>query len=99
MEAEEAKKYILQNWFDGDEAPYGVDGNAETMAMKVAVEALEKQIPKKPLKEVTENVFRGYSYIGYICPACKSFITDCCEENYFNHCDACGQAIDWSDEE
>ena len=48
MTPEEALEYILANWFDGDEDVKSVvGGNEETMAMKTAIEALEKQIPKK----------------------------------------------------
>lgn len=50
---------------------------------EMAIEALEKQIPKKPIDE--------YHRIAY-CPACGELIVDtyCCPE--------CGQKIDWSEE-
>lgn len=41
MNTEVAKKYILANYFDGDDNVKAVvGGNEETMAMKCAVEAL-----------------------------------------------------------
>lgn len=56
----------------------------------VALEAMEKQIPKKP------NAKRNEA----ICPNCGQTLTE-----FFGfiiaipYCDRCGQAIDWSDEE
>lgn len=52
MTYEEARNYILANYFDGDEDVKAVvGGDEEHWAMKYAVEALEKQI----LKKVTED--------------------------------------------
>lgn len=65
MTAEVAKKYILTNHFDGMvDVKAIVGGNEETMAMKLAVEALEKQIPKR--------VILGYDeHDSICCPNCK----------------------------
>ena len=50
MTNKEAINYILANYFDGNENVKAVvGGDEEYLAMKYAVEALEKQIPKKPL--------------------------------------------------
>ena len=57
-------------------------------AMDMAINALEKQIPKKP-KEI--------DCIGFntlVCPECKMALY-----LYEPYCDNCGQAIDWSNEE
>ena len=56
--------------------------------MKMAIQALEKQIPKKPYKD-NENGIYEKEY----CPICHRslFPND-------HHC-ICGQAIDWRDEE
>ena len=90
MNTENAKKYILANWFDGDDDVKAVTGgNNETMAMKVAVEALEKQIPKKPLYENTYD-----DCVVYSCPACKDEKLILSGDNY---CATCGQALDWRD--
>jgi len=58
-------------------------------AIKIAKEALEKQIPKKPL-----NV--GYINFEVVadCPNCKHVITDI---NSPCGCKHCLQAIDWSE--
>ena len=57
-------------------------------AMRMAIQALEKQIPKKPYKD-NENGIYEKEY----CPIChiSLFPND-------HHC-ICGQAIDWSDDE
>ena len=64
------------------EAPYV--GCAQNIAIEMAINALEKQIPKKPTKDkyVPELDF---------CPECGTEVTNC------NYCPHCGQNIDWSE--
>ena len=57
-------------------------------AMRLAIEALEKQIPKK-LKYIP-GAF-------YSCPTCGNGYGRKAE--FVNHCFNCGQAIDWEDTE
>ena len=66
---------------------------------KSVIDALEKQIPKKPVPFVD----RGKHYIG--CPTCGfggvGYMHD---DNFFvivdfEHCFNCGQAIDWGEDE
>lgn len=56
-------------------------------AKNIAVQALEKQIPKKP--DFTED--KEFA----LCPCCngKGLL------NKQKYCDNCGQKLDWSDEE
>ena len=54
----------------------------------IAIQALEKQIPKKP----KERDCIGFDTLA--CPECKMALY-----LYEPYCDNCGQAIDWSDEE
>lgn len=87
MTYEEAKKYILANWFDGNEDVKSVvNGDEEVMAMKMAIEALEKQIPKNPDLDG-----------GVYCPCCLYEF----KANYdtTSYCPNCGRSIDWSDVE
>ncbi len=92
MTAEVAKKYILTNHFDGMvDVKAIVGGNEETMAMKLAVEALEKQIPKKPIK-AKEHIMCS---MCYVCPNCQK---DFSGTGIASYCYHCGQALDWSDE-
>lgn len=65
-------------------------------AYEMAINALEKQIPKKPIYEGD-----GYSdghlvYDTWICPLCEKRY----EADYddYDYCPNCGQKIDWSDE-
>lgn len=54
-------------------------------AVDMAIDALEKQIPKKAGKKV---------FVFARCPVCGSPVE--CNEDYCFHC---GQAIDWSEDE
>lgn len=56
-------------------------------AVNMAINALEKQMPKKPI--FTED--KQFA----LCPCCD--MKGLFEKQ--KHCDNCGQAIDWSDEE
>ena len=62
-------------------------------ALALAIEALEKQIPKKPL----------HMHKNYYCPICKEdgwmLWDDAIPNDMDNYCGICGQAIDWSDDE
>lgn len=72
-------------------------------AIDMAIQALEKQIPKKPNKEISSSW--GTQKEVHTCPVCDCYLT----EVYFiapkeskikekiTYCEACGQAIDWSD--
>ena len=62
-------------------------------AYEMAIKALEKQIPKKPIKSENQVV----RYVNtYYCPTCELGITG---TNIAKWCYHCGQAIDWSDED
>ena len=59
-------------------------------AQGMAIDALKRQIPRKPIIRKTEDYFGYVKYI--LCPSCKEV------EFGFNQpsfCDRCGQAIDW----
>ena len=58
----------------------------------VAIETLEKQIPKKPIKSENQVV----RYVNtYYCPICELGITG---TNIAKWCYHCGQKLDWSEE-
>lgn len=74
-------------------------------ALEAAIQALEKRIPKKPNKTIDSSW--GIKKEVHTCPVCDCDLT----EVYFiapqeseikekiTYCEACGQAIDWSDAE
>lgn len=57
-------------------------------ACDMAISALEKQIPKKPVK-IHTNQKRFY----YACPVCENR-----HDRQEKHCYECGQALDWREE-
>lgn len=81
-----------------NEMPY--ESGVINEALEMVENAVEKQIPKKPLKQK----FGFCDLVGFfdfrlVCPECEQPIA-----RYFNkkeykprYCHNCGQAIDWSD--
>ena len=61
-------------------------------ALEMAICALEKQIPKKPITRKTEDYFGYVKHV--LCPNCQK-VEFGHEHPYF--CKLCGQAIDWED--
>ena len=63
-------------------------------ALGIAIQALEKQIQKKVVKD---------GKWSYKCPCCGECAeTDCGDAFYdyrLDYCNGCGQKLDWSDEE
>ena len=58
--------------------------DAFTMAFKMAIEALEKMTPQKPLWVYNDEP---------LCPNCGAVLDDC-----ETPCENCHQFLDWSDE-
>ena len=93
MTEQEALKDIIESGIE-----LGAGDYVDVEALKVAVVALEKQIPKKPIKlKANEDIKIGAGTwkagtTVYKCPRCDSFIS-----RSSNYCDKCGQAFDWSD--
>lgn len=73
-------------------------------AAQMAINALEKQIPKKPNKTIDSSC--GVKKEVHVCPVCDYYLTEVhfiapqkIESNKkITYCEICGQAIDWSDE-
>ena len=67
-----------------------------SIAFEKAIEALEKQIPKRAISTYKEN---------YKCPTCESYIDITDDDLYVyeivppEYCPNCGQALDWSETE
>lgn len=85
MDSSEAIKELQENI----DLPFGSNISKETT--NLAIQALEKQIPKKPVKSENQVV----RYVNtYYCPTCELGITG---TNIAKWCYHCGQKIDWSD--
>ena len=100
MTAEEAIKTI-QVAVAEVELEYPLD---YSIAFETAIEALEKQIPKKPKRVDKNSVFDGNWKM--ICPCCGAMLMKRITTEYesrpvhYNmtkHC-KCGQALDWSED-
>lgn len=64
-------------------------GNEQlTKAHHMAIDALERQVPRAPYDCRTSGGQKGH-----MCPACHRILT----LGYPQYCDCCGQAIDWKD--
>lgn len=65
----------------------GVPKEVDT-ACNMAIEAIEKQIPKNPIRIQT-----GLKRFYYACPVCENR-----QDRQEKHCYECGHALDWSEE-
>lgn len=94
MDSSEAIKELQENI----DLPFGSNISKETT--NLAIQALERQIPKKPRKT---DSYRGVlkRVYAYVCPTCGNV----CLEKYMNErqntmfCWNCGQKLDWGDVE
>lgn len=61
-------------------------------AHKIAIEIIERQIPKKPLEIREKHDFNGNVILkdGY-CPICKNELS-----NSYVYCNHCGNRMDWN---
>ena len=83
----------------------GIIPQKRAEALDVAIQTLEKQIPKKPNKTIDSSW--GVKKEVHVCPVCDYYLTEVhfiapqkIESNKkITYCETCGQAIDWSDEE
>ncbi len=83
IEAIKQLKDILGECTESEEAVCYIT-DVDAPALEMAINALEKQIPKKPKTDDR--------YVMYICPCCNDFI----KVNH-NYCPNCGHKLDWSD--
>ena len=84
------RKYkILRDWI----LEHGVRKVSAT-GEQVIIEALGKQIPKKPKIEIHENRVKSEQEVP-CCPSCSQNLEELIGNLY---CPNCGQAIDWSEE-
>ena len=93
MTNEEAIEYITERYVTMSMCLTLDECRKHNKAISMAIEALEKQIPKKPL----------HMHKNYYCPICKEdgwmLWDDAVPNDMDEYCGKCGQAIDWEDYE
>ena len=72
--------------------------DVDPWAVEIAVDAMKKQIPMKPVKSKKERCGMGYVYHDWVCPSCGRFLAPEPTQTGNHHC-KCGQAIDWEGDE
>lgn len=91
MTIEEAKRYL--GCLVGDGSVEFVMAPIKTEVLCMAMAALEKQMPKKPL----------HVHKNHYCPICKEdgwmLWDDAIPNELDSYCGKCGQRLDWSDVE
>ena len=69
-----------------------------TVAFEMAIDALEKQVQKKPIKTKIATLNKSPEAISWdsihCCPRCESNLAP-----QYKYCPQCALEIDWSDEE
>lgn len=68
--------------------------DVDSWAAEIAVEAMKKQIPVKPVKSKEPRYGMGYVYHDWVCPSCGEFLAPEPAKTGSHHC-RCGQVIDW----
>ena len=75
-------------------------------ALLMAKDALEKQIPKKPIHSKKPRYGMGETYFDYVCPTCGHFVCYEPQGDVFfaqargtNVCVRCLQRFDWTEGE
>lgn len=74
-------------------------GPLPTMAKKMSINALEKEIAKKPEYEAYGYADGELVYDYAKCPICGHDFEYEINDWGCNYCSNCGQKLDWSDEE
>lgn len=88
MSNEEAKEN-LKEWFDND----GI-GEIDAVDFILALNALEKQIPKK-VELYKHN--GDFKWENYPCPCCGEMLGLKVNKRYVKFCPNCGQSLQWED--
>ena len=90
---EDLEEQVVERLKEASYERFGNDG----IGGELVIQALEKQIPKKPTYEGDGYAPDGtFVWDEWICPCCGSRY----EVDYddYDYCPNCGQKIDWSDE-
>lgn len=95
MTKEEARELIKWHY---DYEKEKIDTLDETIPeFEIAIECIEKQIPKKPINSYIQTNIATRIRVS-VCPVCKSHLIITAIEQQ-KYCDNCGQSIEWSEED
>ena len=72
-----------------------IESDYQQAIFEIAISALEKQIPKKPIYKFTDST----GDVFYDCQVCGEYVTHSGTQAKKNFCSNCGQKIDWGVEE
>lgn len=93
-----AIEYMTENMPDTEaynELDSHIFTDPEWLVFKASIEALEKQIPQKPILEADGYYNGELVYDTWYCPSCNADYDT--EHERHDYCPKCGQAIDWSE--
>lgn len=74
---------------------FNIESNGYSEALEIAIEALEKQMPKKPRENYNWGDFTQEEKLEnyeWFCNNCDTHV-----EEGENYCPDCGQKLDWSE--
>ena len=93
MKSEDSKAIFLLEYCAEECAGYQKDDACENCEINLAIKAIDKQIPKKPVSKYKYRAGEN------VCPSCET--ENRCRIVMFweKFCPDCGQAIDWEEEE
>lgn len=91
MTENEAKEYLLNRYLvvGSPVNPPKEECEKHNAVLDMAIQALEKQIPKKPIRKPNADM----TYEEVTCPSCGRYVSQYRNEYY---CE-CGQKLDWDD--
>ena len=98
MNLKEAIKEIKYDNCNDCETLLRFNENCDGCHYKCAIEAMEKQIPKKPNKAVETSW--GIKRDVNVCPVCDYYLNEIefiGNGKKVSYCEVCGQAIDWKE--
>ena len=94
IQSAEARIYKLQSG-KNHTARHQEKAENQIELQRVTVEALKKQVAKKPV-EVDEREDFDFYYLAFLCPSCKEAVIG--QPYRPKYCKHCGQKLDWSEE-
>lgn len=92
----------LFNPSTGEEEPMNDDCRKSAEALEIAIEALKRDVPVKPIMMTTPRRTKFFEYYDWKCPICNCFLAYEEDGRHLilahekSRCSNCFQLIDWS---